>query len=70
MRHFLRTAVRVVSSALVPNALSADGASLCADSLQGLCPIRLHFIYYIIVQIFFPFVKRVFHDFITYPLPK
>jgi hypothetical protein len=70
MRHFLRTAVRVVSSALVPNALSADGASLCADSMQGLCPIRLHFIYYIIVQAFFPFVKRFFVLFIIFTLTK
>ena len=60
MRHFLRTAVRVVSSALMLNALSADGASLCADSLQWLCPIRLHFIYYMMIQYFYPFVKSFF----------
>ncbi len=63
MRHFLRTAVQVVSSALIPNALSADGAFLCADSLQGLCPIRLHLIIiiYNILQPFFVFVNTFFH---------
>jgi hypothetical protein len=60
MRHFLRTAVRVVSPVLVPSALSAGGALLCADSSRNICPIRLHFIYYIILQVFFSFVKGFF----------
>ena len=60
MRHFLRTAVRVVSPVLVPNALSAGGAFLCADSSRDICPIRLHFIYFNILQRIYSFVKSFF----------
>lgn len=63
MRHFLRTAVWVVSSAIVPSVLSALDTLLCADNFHGDLSHTIAFlqIIYNMIQRFFLFVNTFFH---------